>query len=103
MLMNWKFLRILLGISISVLLLSMIYAAVTFFRLRQLPEPERVYVVPENPSITLRDNPQEWKTRKSPDESSKIVPEISLVDVPLPEDEGEANSEASGFPRRVCG
>ena len=69
--MNWT--KGLLIVSLVVFFMAVFYAAVTFYRLRQPSEPEVVYTAPEEPSVSLRKNPQVSKTSEAPDEFQSFV------------------------------
>ena len=82
--MDWT--KRFLIVSLVVFFTALVYSVVSFYQLRQLPEPEMI----EERDDPLRHNPQVLKV---PEQSSESDSEISNDEFALTEDEWEEDSE----------
>ena len=85
--MDWA--KRFLIVSLVVFFAAVVYSVVSFYQLRQLPEPEVI----EEPEVPLRRNPQVLRPYQVPEKSSEGDSEISNDEFALTEDEWEEDSE----------
>ena len=89
--MDWA--KRFLIVSLVVFFAAVVYSVVSFYQLRQLPEPEVI----EEPEVPLRRNPQVLRPYQVPEKSSESDSETSNDEFALTEDEWEEDSEDFDF------
>lgn len=85
--MDWA--KRFLIVSLVVFFAAVVYSIVSFYQLRQLPEPEVI----EEPDVPLQKNPYVLKPSKVPENSSASDSETSNGEFALTEEEWEEDSE----------
>ena len=84
--MDWA--KRFLIVSLVVFFAALIYSVVSFYQLRQLPEPKVI----EEPDVPLQRNPHVLKPSKAPEQSSESDSKTSKGELALTEDKWEGDS-----------
>ena len=85
--MDWA--KRFLIVSLVVFFAALIYSVVSFYQLRQLPEPKVI----EEPDVPLQRNPHVLKSPKVPEQSSESDSKTSKGELALTEDKWEGDSK----------